>query len=123
MTTDANHSSVQALNLLVGDRVISVTFIHDYMQLHFEHAYLNITNPSTVVTNGVCSKFESAEYANYVRKLIGECVRSVSAQAGSEINIEFANESRFAISLRPEDYEAGPEAVMIQHDSGVWNVW
>jgi hypothetical protein len=107
---------------LVGEDLSGIVFVRDYLQLQFNPPpQLNVYSRRVVVSSGDRSAaFGEEPFANLALTLIGKFVREVRVDEHC-FEIVFADESRIAISLRPEHYQ-GPEAVDFQGRNNNWAV-
>jgi len=110
-----------ALNLLIRRELGAVTFVRDYLQLHFDGPLLNTYVWPVIRTSGTSYSFEMQGYRDELCARIGCVVMAVTE--GECIAIEFGDGSVVEISLRLED-RVGPEAVLLDDGRGkVWSVW
>jgi hypothetical protein len=70
----------------------------------------NIYMPMSVEAGGTSIRSGDIQFRNALCGLIAKIVQSVSFQDSEALTITFEDNSRVAISLRPEDY-SGPEAL------------
>jgi hypothetical protein len=118
------------LTRLVGGELYSVQFVRDYVQLHFESPgeapYLTCyVMPEIRGLQGELAQeiSESASgYADALRALIGEEVRSTSAAAGTGLTLELRT-SMIVVNPTPAQL-VGPEIAMLSGFSDrAWVVW
>ena len=96
---------------LVGQDLSGVTFVRDYLQLHFNPPpLLNALTPVTVRSGEGSAVFGEPAFANLILKQIGKLVASVDFRAEESLDLQFEDGSLIAISLRQEHY-VGPEAI------------
>ncbi len=116
-------SSSSVLECLKGEQLSAVTFVQDYLQLHFDGPCLNgYVWPSIEVGNSKC-QFNEPGYRDKLCTLIAKKVLDATASEDEFLRIEFIDGSRIEFSLSPSDRE-GPEAVMLQDaERKNWNVW
>lgn len=93
-----------------GEQLGAVTFVQDYLQLHFDGPYINVYVPMGVSVGGVTTQSGSVQFRNALCGQIAKRVRKVSFQEAESLNLSFDDGSQIAISLRAEDY-SGPEAL------------
>jgi len=107
---------------LVGEDLSGIVFVRDYLQFQFNPPpQLNVYSMRVVASSGGRSAaFGEEPFANLALTLIGKFVREVRVDEHC-FEIVFADESRIAISLRPEHYQ-GPEAVDFQGRDNKWAV-
>ena len=112
-------SYAELLGYLVGEQLSAVTFVQDYLQLHFDGPTLNVTGPLTVTAG---SERRSAWENGFRDLLCGRIAKLVSSVTSDEASITFAftDGSEIAVSLVP--FAGCPEAVYLHdHDGrGVW---
>ena len=110
-----------ALRNLKGHRMSAVTFVEDYIQLHFEQAVLTAyTLPSITLADDRIEEHPIG-YKEALRAFEGTELQDVSLQSGEEAVMTFSGGS-LSISLRDEDYQ-GPEALQfIDEEGSVWMI-
>jgi len=98
-----------ALQVLVGEQLGAVTFVHDYWQLDFGGHVLTEMTRIRVTSDG--SRVESGE-DRFRDRLCGQIAKTVRTVKLSKdaLEIHFSDRTRIEISLRDEDY-VGPEAL------------
>jgi hypothetical protein len=123
-----DHSSVdQSLMAhLSGDRLESVVFVADYLQLNFRGGLFSAYVWPTVAMDGQIRHFGEPGYRDALCGLIGHEVLTAGASPEAGLVISFALGT---IVTNPESYElAGPEIAMLQLHEGpfqeaAWDVW
>jgi len=110
---NSENSKVESLK---AQRLSSVCFVEDYIQLAFDRAGLNIINTSTVQVQGVEHKGDDPGTASILTSLIGRVVAQVRVEPEQRFVIEFRGGDALWVSLDPADYTRGPEALTIQYD-------
>ncbi len=95
---------------LEGEQLGAVTFVQDYLQLHFDGPAINVYMPISVQAGGATVRSGDIQFRNVLCGQIAKIVRSVSFQKAEALTLTFNDDSRIAISLRAEDY-SGPEAI------------
>jgi len=89
---------------LVDEDLSGVTFVRDYVQLHFNPPpTLNVYTPITVTEGGREIRSGSPEFANALIAQIDKFVSQVSIEPGVAIRIEFRDGSAISFSIRQED--------------------
>jgi len=111
------------LRMVEGRELSAVTFVRDYLQLHFDGPFLNAyVWPVVVLPDAVPYSAATRGYRDKLCARIGCAVLSAS-ETKDHIAISFADDSLFRISLRDED-RSGPEAAVLDDGSGQrWNTW
>jgi hypothetical protein len=95
---------------LQGEQLSSVTFVQDYIQLHFDGPDINVYMPMTVETGETAVRSGDIQFRSALCGQIAKIVQSVSFQESEALTLTFVDGSQIAISLRPDDY-SGPEAI------------
>ncbi|WP_124607065.1 hypothetical protein [Burkholderia sp. Bp9142] len=110
------------LQLLEGRELGAVTFVRDYVQLHFEGPLLNAYVWPIVLTGNERYSVGGRGYRDELCARIG-CTVNSAEETEEHMTLSFSDGSSVEISLRDED-RSGPEAVLLDDGSGqVWNVW
>ena len=109
----------EALDKLVGNRLASVEFVQDYVQLHFDGPTLTaFTHPEIYLASNTFSWGDSA-YRDGVCRQIGSRVTSAVYKPVG-VSIHFESGASLSISLKDEDY-LGPEALQFSlGDARTW---
>lgn len=114
--------SQSVLHCLENTQLSAVTFVQDYVQLHFDGpcltAYvwphiLNKKEPATPKVPG---------YRDALCERIGKTVVKAFEEPGERLVIVFEDDVTLEVSLNEADRE-GPEAAMFRDQSDKWNVW
>jgi hypothetical protein len=95
---------------LEGEQLSSVTFVQDYVQLHFDGPGINVYMPMSVESGATNIRSGENQFRDALCGQIAKVVQSVSFRDTEALTITFRDESRLSISLRHEDY-SGPEAL------------
>jgi len=87
-----------------------VTFVQDYLQLHFDGPTLNALTVVTVTSPDGRARTGEEQFRNLVCSCISKQVTGVELREHEALLIHLADGSLVSVSLRDEDYY-GPEAV------------
>jgi hypothetical protein len=101
-----------SLNDLVGRRLTSVTFIHDYVQLVFEnYSCLSIFNPIRLTVHS--GEIDQSQYGfkDFLCKFINRSVSNVNYQQEKQVAFIFDDAKAVSVGLADNDY-SGPEAIV-----------
>ena len=113
---------MELLDSFVGQQLISVTFIHDYIQLSFDTAQVTaITNPAIFIAGEVIH-FGDPGYRDRLCDQIGIAIRQATVIEGDRFSLAFDNNVQIVVSLKSEDYQT-VEAVTVKFDDNRWVVW
>jgi hypothetical protein len=119
MTIPQPEPEQKLLQTLVGEKMSSVEFVMDYVQLRFASATLTcVTLPALAIAGRRWSWGDSG----YNDQLIGRIdhrVKAVSIKHGDSITITLDDDSVIQISLKDNDYVTA-EAARFQSVSGAW---
>jgi hypothetical protein len=97
---------------LDGEALSSVTFIHDYIQLHFGHSAISALSRTSVQIDGAAVQEGDDQFRNRLCEQIGKIVERFWLDRGTACVITFDDRSSISISLKKSDYQ-GPEAILI----------
>lgn len=113
----------QVLKKLDGAELAGITFIRNYLQLLFDGTYLNAYVWPVVSIDDVKFHLETPGYRDALCQQINKTVIKTVEVPNKKIALLFSNNCEMEFSLRDED-RSGPEAIMIQADSGnLWDIW
>jgi hypothetical protein len=92
------------LQRFVGEPVNAVSFVMDYVELHFNGPVLRLLEPPVVHRPGAAAvQFPGPGSRDALCALIGDPVRAISAVDGGELVLEFASGARVQMSMSQED--------------------
>jgi hypothetical protein len=94
---------------LEGEQLSAVTFVQDYLQLHFDGPCINVYTPMRVEAGTTIVRSGDHQFRHALCEQIAKIVQSVTFQDHEALTITFRDVSRISISLREEDH-SGPEA-------------
>jgi len=99
------------LQFFVGEPLNAVSFVMDYVELHFNGSYLRCLAPPTVRRAGQQPvTFPSPGSRDALCALIDTEVRAIRATDGGELRVEFSDGTVVSVSLAHEG-RVGPEAL------------
>jgi hypothetical protein len=109
----------KSLHMLIGEQLSAVTFVQDYLQLHFDGPRLTVFSHTVVrlgdqIVHGGKPGFRDASCNNIANKVV-----EARVAYGDTISIRFADGAMLKISLKDEDYPGG-EAVNFDAGGNVW---
>src|SRR5438309_381335 len=92
-------------NILIGEKLSSVTFVMDYLQLDFDgnRFTLNVW-PSVTIDNKV-SRFGDPSYRDQLCSLITQVVKQVNGEEKQNLMIAFESGDKLIVSLDPNNPE------------------
>lgn len=101
----------------------AVTFVSDYVQLHFDGPTINaFTLPAVVVRDSILVGGDVG-YRDALCARIGATVVDAYADPGDALRIVFSDGSSFLISLRPEDRQTAEAALYLDGQANEWTSW
>jgi hypothetical protein len=113
----------QHVTSVIGGELSAVTFVRDYVQLHFDGPTISAyTLPTVTVGDSVFSHI-SPGYRDALCARIGSTVRAAYADPGQQLRIDFSDGSALSISLRPEDRQVEEAAVYTDAQTKEWASW
>jgi hypothetical protein len=106
-----------------GMQLSAVTFVQDYIQLHFDGPTITAITLPEVVTGGSRLNPSLPGYRDALCAQIAKVVARAFVRPGDRLQIEFVDQCLVSVSLRREDYKAA-EAVIFRDDSSQqWASW
>lgn len=103
----------EALQRLVGQRLVSVVFVQDYLQLIWDDASLTVLNPITVEAQDHILGPDDDLLPKRLVDLIPNETVGVEVTGDEVLRLRFSDNKAIAISLRDNDY-VGPEALIFR---------
>jgi hypothetical protein len=97
---------------LDGEALNSVTFILDYIQLHFGRSTISALSKTSIQVDGITVQEGDDQFRNRLCEQIGKIVERFELNRGSACVIMLEDHSSISISLKTSDYR-GPEAIQI----------
>lgn len=110
------------LDELRGCNVSAVTFVQDYLQLHFDGPLLNLFVWPRVAEPAAVLNFGMAGYRDALCALIGKTLSAVTEEAGVALCLHFTHGIAIEVPLLP-DFRQCPEAVVFLDARGACVVW
>jgi hypothetical protein len=110
-----------ALKILENCELSGVTFIRDYLQLHFDGPLLNGYIWPILTIGGNAITIKASGYRDALCAQIGKQIAS-AVQVNEQIVLRFNDCSEISFSLKAED-QIGPETVVLYGDNNLCCVW
>uniref|UniRef100_UPI000EAE4654 hypothetical protein n=1 Tax=Flavisolibacter nicotianae TaxID=2364882 RepID=UPI000EAE4654 len=111
------------LNILVGEKLSSVTFVMDYLQLDFDGNQFTLYVWPLVSVDGKEYRFGEPSYRDYLCSLIARVVKQTSGEQKNYFTLEFENGSKLSVSLDPNSPELFGEIAHFTDTNGKWYVF
>lgn len=99
----------QALSWLIGERLTSIEFVLDYVQLRFDGPTLTILTSAALSMEGRTIRSDEYGFKDEVCRQIGRNVSAVGFVEDHHISFQFDNGAVLQFSLAASEY-TGPEA-------------
>lgn len=107
----------QHLVAIHESQLSAVTFVRDYVQLHFDGPTINaFTLPAVVVRDSILVGGDVG-YRDALCARVGSTVVDAYAEPRDALRIWFSDGSSFSISLRPEDRQTAEAALYLDGQS------
>jgi hypothetical protein len=113
----------QRLAKIVGEPLSAVTFVRDYVQLHFDGPTISAFTLPTVTVRGKTIAFADPGYRDALCARIGVTVLAAFVEHGERLQIDLADDSCLVISLRPHDRVVEESAVYRDELTGELDSW
>lgn len=94
---------------IVGQELIAVEFVQDFVQLRFEGPLFTLYAWPIILLSDFSVAYGEPEYRNALCAQIGQTVENAALEEGERLTIELASGTVLAVSLREEDID-GPES-------------
>jgi hypothetical protein len=108
---------------LIGLEMSAVTFVRDYLQLHFDGPVLTILVDSELSIAGEQYASRAPGFRDALCSCISKRVAAAEVVPGERWHLCFEDGAVLNVSLRPE-HRTGPEAVLLRDEaSGEWDWW
>jgi hypothetical protein len=106
-----------------GEQLSAVTFVQDYVQLHFDGPMLTAITWPIVVSNGASVEFGAAGYRDRLCGLIAKNVIRAHVRPGDRLQIDFEGDASVVVSLKPDAYRAAEAVIFSDGKTKQWAVW
>jgi hypothetical protein len=100
------------LDELKSQRLSSVEFLQDYMQLHFDGYTMTLYNPVKIIRGSGSLREEEIGFKDALCNFINRIVRDVSYAKNDKVEVVFDNGSSVVVCIADKDY-SGPEALLL----------
>jgi hypothetical protein len=111
------------LQFLVDEPLNAVSFVMDYVELHFNGSHLRCLVPPVVEQSGRIERFPEPGSRDALCARIGAEVRAIRAADGGELRVEFSDGALVTASLAHEG-RVSPEALHFHNRAtGVTQFW
>jgi hypothetical protein len=94
-----DNSRYNFLDILLGEKLSTVAFVMDYLQIDFDGNGFNLDVWPVVTINGHEYRHADTDYRNKLCSLIAKVVRQVEVVENEQLTIWFENGDQLAVSL------------------------
>ena len=109
----------KSLQMLIGEQLSAVTFVQDYLQLHFDGPRLTVFSYAVIGLGDQTFHWGKPGFRDALCNNIAKKVTEARVVHGDSVTIRFADGSMIQISLKDEDYSGG-EAVHFDAGDKIW---
>ena len=109
----------KSLQVIIGEQLSAVTFVQDYVQLHFDGPRLTVFSHAAVLLGDKTFHWGKPGFRDALCNSIAKKVTDARVAYGDSISISFADGAAIKISLKDKDYRGG-EAVNFDTGSNEW---
>jgi hypothetical protein len=109
----------KSLQMLIGEQLSAVTFVQDYLQLHFDGPRLTVFSHPVIRLGDQTFHRGKPGFRDALCSNITKKVTEARVAYGDSLSISFGDGSMIKISLKDEDYSGG-EAVNFDAGGNVW---
>lgn len=111
------------LKSIIGCELSAVTFVRDYIQLHFDGPTISAFTLPKVTSGNATLSHPDPGYKDALCARIGRLITAAYADPGQRLQIDFADGSSLSISLRPEDHVVAEAALYTDTQKNDWASW
>jgi hypothetical protein len=108
-----------ALQVIVGEQLSAITFVQDYVQLHFDGPCLTAFSRPVVMLDSKTFRWGEPCFCDALCGRIAKKVLEAHIAYGESLAIKFEDGSIIQVSLQDEDYVGG-EAVKFDAQDAEW---
>lgn len=100
------------LDELKSQRLSSVEFVQDYIQLHFDDYSMSLYNPVKIIQGSTTWPQVQVGFKNALCNLINRIVRDVFYTKSDKVEVVFDRGSSVVVCIADKDY-SGPDALTL----------
>jgi hypothetical protein len=112
-----------ALVAVEGEQLSAVTFVQDYVQLHFDGPMLTAITRPIVVAGDTSFSFGEPGYRDRLCGLIASRVTRAYVRPGDRLQIDFTERASLVVSLKPDAYRAAEAVIFSDGRTEQWAIW
>jgi hypothetical protein len=119
-----SNSSDRFLDILIGEKLSSVTFVMDYLQIDFDGNRFTFYIWPVIIVEGINYNFGDALYRDKLCSLISKIISEVTLIDNEKMIIKFDDSNKLHLSLDPNNPEIIiPEIAHFTDVNGKWYVF
>ena len=112
------------MNILVGEKLSSVTFVLDYLQVDFDGNNLTLNVWPVVIIRDTEYKFGEPSYRDNLCLLIAQVVKQAIEKEKQYLIISFESGDKLIVSLDPDNQDLmAPEIAIFTDSNENWCVF
>lgn len=111
-----------ALTCLLNEELSAITFVRDYLQLHFDGPFFNVYIWPKIKIGDRILELETPGYRDALCAQIGKTVIGFCEKLGARILINFSDGVVIEMSIG-QGGRIGPEALLFRDAAGQLSVW
>jgi hypothetical protein len=106
-----------------GEKLSAVTFVQDYVQLHFDGPRLTLIAWPVVRVGDASHAVDDPGYRDQLCRLIGRVVVRAYVRPGDRLQIDFVEGLSLMASLDAQEYRAAHVVIFDDGQSKQWAAW
>ncbi len=106
-----------------GEQLSAVTFVQDYVQLHFDGPMITANTLPVVVVGDTRFAADEPGYRDQLCGLIAKNVARAYVLQGERFQIDFADHTSLVVSLKPEAYRTAEAVIFSDGKTEQFAVW
>jgi len=112
------------LSILIGEKLSSVTFVMDYLQLNFDGNSFTFHVWPVITIGSKEYKFGEPSYRDSLCSLIAQVVKLASGEEKQHLTLDFESGDKLTVSLNPDNPELiTPEIAIFTDTNENWYVF
>jgi hypothetical protein len=113
----------EELVAIEGEQLSAVTFVQDYVQLHFDGPMITAITLPVAIARDTRWGIGDIGYRDQLCGLIARNVVRAYVRPGDRLQIDFEGGASLIVSLKPKDYRAAEAVIFSDGKSEQWAAW
>lgn len=113
----------EELVAIEGEQLSAVTFVQDYLQLHFDGPMITAITLPVVISGEARSGIGDIGYRDRLCALIGKKVVSAYVRHNERMQIDFDENASLVVPLTSDQYRAAEAVIFSDGVSRQWASW